>query len=95
MALARRPWLSWHCANALRHVSPSIRGIPVFASVAEALDGAARRIAEELGGRSELGPSEFRDVLGVTRKHLIPLLNYFDGLGVTIRHPDGREVPRA
>lgn len=62
---------------------------------AAALDDAARRITTELGGRSGLGPSEFRDVLGVTRKYLIPLLNYFDGTGVTLRGPDGRAVPSA
>jgi selenocysteine-specific elongation factor len=58
-----------------------------------ALDEAADRIVERLAGQSGLGPADFRDVLEVTRKHLIPLLNYFDGLGTTIRHPDGREVP--
>ena len=62
---------------------------------ASALDEAADRITGQLGGQSGLGPSEFRDVLGVTRKHLIPLLNHFDGAGVTLRHGDGREVPPA
>jgi selenocysteine-specific elongation factor len=59
------------------------------------LDDAATRITQELGGRSELGPADFRDVLQVTRKHLIPLLNYFDGRGTTIRRGDGRDVPPA
>jgi selenocysteine-specific elongation factor len=60
---------------------------------ARELDEAAARITAELGGRSGLGPSEFREVLEVTRKHLIPILTYFDGLGITLRSPDGREVP--
>ncbi len=51
------------------------------------------RIRESLGGRSDLGPAAFRDALPVTRKHLIPLLNYFDGLGVTLRRGEGRDVP--
>ena len=59
------------------------------------LDAAAARIRAELGGRTGLGPAEFRDVLSVTRKHLIPLLNYFDGLGVTVRQGEGRDVPAA
>ena len=57
------------------------------------LDRAAARIEEELAGRSGLGPADFRDVLPVSRKHLIPLLNYFDGLGVTLRDGGGRSVP--
>jgi len=59
------------------------------------LDAAAARISTELAGRTGLGPSEFREVLGVTRKHLIPILNYFDGLGTTLRSDDGRTVPSA
>ena len=46
-----------------------------------------------LGGQAGLGPSAFRDALPVTRKHLIPLLNYLDGLGITMRSDEGRSVP--
>ena len=35
-------------------------------------------------------PGEFRQALGVTRKHLIPLLEYMDRVGVTRRTPEGR-----
>ncbi len=59
----------------------------------EVLDAAGVRIAELLAGRTGLGPADFREALPVTRKHLIPLLNYFDGKGVTIRRGEGREVP--
>ncbi|HUF76162.1 MAG TPA: selenocysteine-specific translation elongation factor [Longimicrobiales bacterium] len=59
----------------------------------EELEGAASRIREALGGRKGLGPADFRDTLPVSRKRLIPLLNYFDGLGVTVRSADGRDVP--
>jgi selenocysteine-specific elongation factor len=57
------------------------------------LDGAAARVTEVLGGRQNLGPADFRDALPVSRKWLIPLLNYFDGRGVTTRHDGGRDVP--
>ncbi len=57
------------------------------------LAAAEERIRSALKGRSGLGPADFREVLPVTRKHLIPLLNYFDGRGVTLRTGDGREVP--
>ena len=38
-------------------------------------------------------PADFREVLPVSRKHLIPLLNFFDGAGVTLRDAEGRSVP--
>jgi len=60
-----------------------------------ALDAAATRIRETLGGRNDLGPADFREALPVTRKRLIPLLNYLDGQGVTVRDGTARGVPAA
>ena len=57
------------------------------------LDAGVGRVRELLGGQTELGPAAFREALPVTRRHLIPLLNYLDGLGVTVRRPEGRSVP--
>jgi selenocysteine-specific elongation factor len=37
-------------------------------------------------------PAELKEVLGVTRKYLIPFLEYCDRKGVTERHGDGRQV---
>ena len=59
------------------------------------IDAAVERIRAALGGRDELGPADFRAVLPVSRKHLIPLLNYFDGAGVTLRQDQGRSVPES
>lgn len=64
----------------------------LFVGSAE-LDAARSRIHDTLSGRSDLSPADFREALPVTRKHLIPLLNYFDGLGTTRRHDGGRDVP--
>ncbi len=61
---------------------------------ADALRGAEDRVREVLGGRQGLGPADFREALDVTRKHLIPLLNFFDVRGVTLRLADGRSVPK-
>lgn len=58
----------------------------------EELEAAIGRVRSTLGGQSGLGPSEFREALPVTRKHLIPLLNHLDGMGVTLRASDGRKV---
>jgi len=54
---------------------------------------AGHNVRSALGGRTGLGPADFRDVLDITRKHLLPLLNYFDGVGVTVRLGEGRSVP--
>ena len=59
----------------------------------EELDRAARAVTRQLGGRKGLGPADFREILPVTRKHLLPLLAYFDWTGVTVRRESGREVP--
>ena len=56
------------------------------------LDRAAARIVARLAGQSGLGPADFREVVPVTRKHLIPLLSYLDGIGITERTDQGRRV---
>jgi selenocysteine-specific elongation factor len=62
--------------------------------LAEVLEEAVRRIGAELGGRTGLGPADFREVLPVTRKHLLPILLYTDKAGITVRRVDGtRDVP--
>lgn len=63
-----------------------------FWVAAPVLDDAAARVVQHFGGRSGMGPADFREVLGVTRKHLIPLLAYFDAAGVTERTDGGRRV---
>lgn len=46
------------------------------------------RLAME--GRGAMSPSELRDALGLSRKYLIPLLEYCDRIGYTSRQGDGR-----
>jgi len=59
---------------------------------AEELSAVAERVATELAGATGLGPADFRELLPVTRKHLIPILSHFDQTGLTTRGPDGRNV---
>ena len=59
---------------------------------AEGFSAAAERVATELAGATGLGPADFRELLPVTRKHLIPILSHFDQTGLTTRGPDGRNV---
>ena len=56
-------------------------------------EAAVQRVHNLLGGQAMLGPSAFREALPLSRKQLIPMLNCLDGLGVTVRHDGGREVP--
>ncbi len=57
-----------------------------------ALTRAADDVRTQLAGGTSLGPSEFREVLPVTRRHLMPLLAFLDRTGVTIRRDGGRDV---
>jgi len=59
---------------------------------AEVFSATAERVATELAGATRLGPADFREIVPVTRKHLIPILSHFDQMGLTIRGPDGRDV---
>lgn len=58
----------------------------------DALELAKRRLWDGMagGGSREFAASELREILGVSRKYLIPLLEHFDREGVTERRPTGR-----
>ena len=58
----------------------------------EALRSGIAAARHALGDRSDLGPGDFRAVWGLTRKHLIPLLEYLDRTGVTERTGDVRRL---
>ncbi|MGD2151953.1 MAG: selenocysteine-specific translation elongation factor [Gemmatimonadales bacterium] len=55
-----------------------------------ALSEAKERVRTVLGRGGAASPSQLREVLGVSRKYLIPLLEYLDGSGFTRRTPEGR-----
>ncbi len=59
-----------------------------------ALKDAQKKVIDQLGGRQGLGPADFKEVLPVTRKHLIPILAHFDREGITVRRDDGRDVAK-
>ena len=59
---------------------------------AGAIAQARNAVQEELEGAQGLGPADFREVIPVTRKHLIPILSYLDRIGVTLRQGEGRDV---
>ncbi len=61
---------------------------------AAALSAATEAVKSELGGREGLGPADFKSVIPVSRRYLLPILAYFDRTGVTQRGGEGRAVPR-
>lgn len=59
---------------------------------AATLQAAVAAIRSRFGGRSELSPGDFREVMDVSRRHLMPFLAYLDREGVTVRSGEGRSV---
>ena len=57
-----------------------------------ALADLVRKTVERLGEEGEATPAELREVLGLSRKYLIPLLEWFDSHGVTTRIADTRRL---
>jgi selenocysteine-specific elongation factor len=54
------------------------------------LDGVREAVIAEIREKGELQPSPFRDRIATTRKYLIPLLEYFDKMGLTVRQESAR-----
>jgi selenocysteine-specific elongation factor len=61
----------------------------------DAVRAAQLRLCSHLAGGRAAGPAELRDLLGISRKYLIPLLEYFDREGITIRKGDLRTFAEA
>ena len=53
-----------------------------------------RSIAACVGGNGRMTMAEFRDAIGTSRKYAVPLLEWFDGRGITIRNGDYRTLRR-
>jgi selenocysteine-specific elongation factor len=52
---------------------------------AEALDAIQAKLVALLRERKEIGPGDIKDLLGISRKYAIPLLEFFDSRRVTTR----------
>ncbi|MDE2571578.1 MAG: SelB C-terminal domain-containing protein, partial [bacterium] len=50
------------------------------------------KLEEHLRGRAEMTMAEFRDIVGTSRKYSVPLLEWFDLSGVTVRSGDMRRL---
>ena len=54
------------------------------------LGSLVERLKSAMTGGNEVGPSELREALGLSRKYLIPFLEYCDRVGYTSRQASGR-----
>ncbi len=53
---------------------------------------AREQVREALSRQPTMSPGDFRDLFGITRKFLIPLLEHLDRTGVTVRSGDARHL---
>jgi selenocysteine-specific elongation factor len=60
--------------------------------LASSIDQLRNRLREFLSAKGEMTAASFRDLIGSTRKYTIPLLEYFDRDGLTIRIGDVRRL---
>ena len=51
------------------------------------------RLEAALRAEQRLSVARFRDLVGTSRKYAVPLLEYFDRIGVTVREGDDRRLP--
>lgn len=59
---------------------------------AEAIDGLKKRLIDFLETHGELTTPQFKEMTAVSRKYLIPLIEYFDSKNLTIRIGDIRKL---
>jgi selenocysteine-specific elongation factor len=67
-----------------------VRLTPTRWAAASAVSAAVSGLRRQLGERQQLGVADFKESLGLTRKHLMPLLEYLDRVGVTVRVGESR-----
>ena len=62
---------------------------------AEALRSVQEQLVALLRQKREIGPADFKDLFGVSRKYAIPLMEYFDAQRVTMRVGERRVLREA
>lgn len=58
----------------------------------EAVEEAKRAVADAIRKQGPMEPGKIREVLGTSRKYLIPLLEHFDDVGLTVRVENRRRL---
>jgi len=59
---------------------------------AAAVEDLKARVVDFLTTHGEMTTPQFKEIAGISRKYLIPLIEYFDSLNVTIRVGDSRKL---
>jgi selenocysteine-specific elongation factor len=85
-AIARKVLPKLTAAGSLVRVTPEM----YFA--AETIEDVKARLVEHLSGGGEITAAQFRDLIGSARKQAVPLLEYFDARGLTVRQGDVRRL---
>jgi selenocysteine-specific elongation factor len=67
-----------------------VRVSPDFIVDAAVATGLEQQLKDFLADNEKITAAGFRDLIGASRKYSIPLLDYFDHSGVTIRSGDYR-----
>ena len=65
---------------------------PTFYLDADVERDLRRRVAERLASGGTLTMSELRELLGTTRKYAVPIGEYLDRIGLTLREGDLRRL---
>jgi selenocysteine-specific elongation factor len=71
-----------------------VRVTPDLYFLRESIDTVKRELQRHLSDRSDITPATFRDLFGTTRKYAIPLLEFLDREGITVRVGDTRRLKR-
>jgi selenocysteine-specific elongation factor len=61
---------------------------------AENLDGVVESVRSHFNDNDELSPSDFKQITGLSRKGAIPMLEWLDSQGVTMRRGNARIMCR-
>ena len=69
-----------------------VAGTPSFYLDVEAEAELRRRVVERLADGSRMTMAELRDLLGTTRKYAVPIGEYLDRIGLTVREGDTRRL---
>jgi selenocysteine-specific elongation factor len=69
-----------------------VRIAPELYFLRSSVDTIRAKLCQHLAEKGDITPTAFRDLFGTSRKYTIPLLEYFDREGITIRVGDTRRL---
>jgi selenocysteine-specific elongation factor len=71
-----------------------VRATPEMYFAAATIERVRSELVAYLEEHGEITAATFRDLIGAARKHAVPLLEYFDSRGLTVRQGDVRRLKR-